>query len=55
MKNGCKIHWTPNAFDELNETIEYLQEYFTKKEISKLALKIEETVQLISRNPDLFQ
>lgn len=55
MKNGCKIYWTPNALAELEQTIEYLQNNFTEKEISKLALKIEEIVQLISRNPELFQ
>lgn len=55
MKNGYEIHWTPNALVELEQTIEYLQNNFTKKEISKLALKIEETVQLISQNPALFQ
>jgi len=55
MKNGYKIHWTPNALDELAQTIEYLQKNFTEKELSKLALKIEETVQLISQNPELFQ
>lgn len=55
MKNGCKIYWTPNALAELEQTIEYLQNNFTEKEISKLALKIEEIVQSISRNPELFQ
>lgn len=55
MKNGYKIHWTPNALSELEQTIEYLQNNFTEKEISKLALKIEEIVQLISQNPELFQ
>lgn len=55
MKNGYKIHWTPNALDELAQTIEYLHNNFTEKEISKLALKIEEIVQLISQNPEIFQ
>lgn len=55
MKNGYKIHWTPNALDELAQTIEYLRNNFTEKEISKLALKIEEIVQLISQNPEIFQ
>ena len=55
MKNGYKTHWTPNALKGLTKTIEYLQKNFTEKEIEKLALKIEETVQLISQNPELFQ
>jgi len=32
MKNGYKIHWTPNALDELAQTIEYLRNNFTEKE-----------------------
>ncbi|MFA7615219.1 MAG: type II toxin-antitoxin system RelE/ParE family toxin [Weeksellaceae bacterium] len=55
MKNGYKIHWTRNALEELSDTIEYLQRNFTDKEITRLALKIEETLQLISQNPELFQ
>lgn len=55
MKSGYKIHWTPNALSELEQTIEYLENNFTEKEISKLARKIEEVVQLISQNPHLFQ
>lgn len=54
MKSGYKIHWTDNALDELAKTIGYLQENFTDKEIRKLALNIERTVELISRNPNIF-
>jgi len=54
MKSGYKIHWTPHALAELEQTIEYLENNFTKKEISNLVLKIEETIRLISQNPDLF-
>lgn len=50
MKNGCEIHWTLNALTELEQTIEYLQNNFTEKEISKLALETEETIRLISQN-----
>lgn len=55
MKNGYKINWTDNALNELNKTIEYLEENFTDKELQKLARKIESTIQLISLNPYLFQ
>lgn len=55
MKSGYKIHWTPNALSELAETIAYLENNFTEREISKLARKIEEVVQLIKQNPGLFQ
>lgn len=54
MKNGYKIFWTTNALQELNQTIEYLEENFSEKELKRLAQKIETTLQLISLNPDLF-
>ena len=55
MKSGYKIQWTEFALDELDKTIEYLQENFTDKEIKKLASKIESVLELISINPFLFQ
>ena len=55
MKSGYKIQWTEFALDELDKTIEYLQENFTDKEIKKLAAKIESVLELISINPFLFQ
>lgn len=54
MKSGYKIHWTDNALDELAQTIGYLEENFTDKEIRRLALKIESTTELISQNPNIF-
>ncbi|MEM0542965.1 type II toxin-antitoxin system RelE/ParE family toxin [Flavobacterium sp. j3] len=55
MKNGYKILWTDHALKELENTITYLEENWTAKELQNLALKIEETLLLISQNPDLFQ
>ena len=54
MKNGYKIVWTANALEELAETFEYLKNNFSDKEIKKLALKIENVTELISKNPSLF-
>lgn len=54
MKSGYKIHWTANALNELKYTLDYLEENFTKKEIKKLAAKIESTTSLISQNPFIF-
>lgn len=54
MKNGYNILWTPNALNELQATIEYLQNNFSKQEINKLAKKIEDTLELISQNPTIF-
>lgn len=55
MKNGYKIRWTPNALKELTETIKYLKSNFTGKVVTRLALRIEDIVKLISQNPELFQ
>ncbi|MCL9810117.1 type II toxin-antitoxin system RelE/ParE family toxin [Flavobacterium luminosum] len=55
MKNGYKILWTDFALKELESTIEYLEENWTEKELMNLATKLEETLSLISQNPDLFQ
>lgn len=54
MKNGYKIFWTTNALEELSATINYLKKHFSDKEINKLAQKIEDITQLISRDPELF-
>jgi plasmid stabilization system protein ParE len=54
MKSGYKIFWTNNALNELEKTIEYLRENWTAKDISNFALKLEDTIALISRNPNLF-
>ncbi|MVN20665.1 type II toxin-antitoxin system RelE/ParE family toxin [Mucilaginibacter arboris] len=55
MKNGYKIFWTDYALNELEQTITYLEENWTEKELRNLASKIEETLELLSQNPNLFQ
>ena len=47
MKSGYKIFWTEHAASELEKTIQYLQTEFSDKEISKLLIKLEETLELI--------
>ena len=55
MKSGYNILWTEHALNELNNTIKYLEGNFTKKELKRLAVEIEETLALASQNPYLFQ
>ena len=55
MKNGYKILWTDNALNELQKTVDYLEEYWTEKELRNLATNLEKTLNLISQNPYLFQ
>ena len=55
MTNGYKILWTDFALSELENTIEYLEENWTERELRNLAIEIEETLSLLSHNPNLFQ
>lgn len=55
MKNGYKIFQTDFALKELENTVDYLEENWTDKELKNLAESIEETLILISQNPTLFQ
>ncbi|SFT89938.1 Plasmid stabilization system protein ParE [Algoriphagus locisalis] len=55
MENGFRVLWTDHALDELQSTFEYLEHKWTNKEVVKLALKIEHVVELISKNPYMFQ
>lgn len=55
MKSGYKVLWTDFALDELAQTIRYLEENWTEKEIRNFSAKLEETIVFISRNPNLFQ
>ena len=54
MESGFDIFWTDLALEELDETIKYLEEEFTDREIERLAKEIERTIELISHNPNLF-
>lgn len=54
MENGYKILWTDHALTELKNTYKYLEIHFTKRELKKLSVEIDKTLQLISQNPSLF-
>ncbi len=55
MKSGFDIKWTNHALKELVETFEYLENNWTETELQKLSIKLEKIIELISKNPDLFQ
>jgi plasmid stabilization system protein ParE len=55
MANGYKVIWTDFALVELENTIEYLERNWTEREIKRLVAKLEDTLKLISKNPELFQ
>ncbi|WP_445736495.1 type II toxin-antitoxin system RelE/ParE family toxin [Mariniflexile sp.] len=54
MESGYKILWTDHALKELYETYQYLELYFTERELKKLSSELDRTLRLISQNPYLF-
>ena len=54
MISGYKILWTDHAISELNETIEYLANNWTEKELRKFSAKLDHTIELISKTPEIF-
>lgn|SRR5690606_27731233 len=55
MKSGYKILWTDHALTELQNTIEYLEKNWTEKELRNFAHELDHIMELISKNPYLFQ
>jgi len=55
MVNGYNIFWTDHALNELSNTIEYLEENWTKKDLKNFAIKLDNALKLISTNPYIFQ
>ncbi|WP_026811240.1 type II toxin-antitoxin system RelE/ParE family toxin [Arenibacter latericius] len=54
MKSGYKVLWTDHAISELKETIEYLENNWTKKELRIFSAKLDHTIELISKSPEIF-
>ena len=54
MKSGYKILWTNHAISELKETIEYLKTHWTERELRIFSAKLDHTIELISKSPEMF-
>lgn len=54
MKSGYKILWSDHAIFELKETIEYLENKQTEKELRTFSAKLDHTIELISKSPEIF-
>ena len=54
MKSGYRVLWTDHAVQELQQTIDYLEKNWTEKEIKKFVSKLDHTVSLISKTPEIF-
>ena len=54
MISGYKILWIDHAITELSETIEYLENNWIEKELRKFSAKLDHTIELISKTPEIF-
>ena len=54
MKSGYKIFWTDHAISELRETIEYLENNWTERELRNFFEKLDRTIEIISKTPEIF-
>lgn len=50
-----KIIWSPKAIDTFEKAIDYLQNYWTDKQIKYFVERTEKTVYLLSTNPYIFR
>jgi plasmid stabilization system protein ParE len=55
MVSGYEVRWTSFALGELSETINYLEENWTPRELQNFSSRLDHTLELISKNPLLFQ
>ena|SRR5690606_13524859 len=54
MKSGYKVFWTDHAISELKQTIEYLEKHWTERELRIFSAKLDHTIELISKAPEIF-
>jgi plasmid stabilization system protein ParE len=54
MTNGYNIFWTDHALNELDQTIKYLEESWTNQDVVNFVAKLEDTLALLSKSPELF-
>lgn len=54
MENGYKVLWTDHALEELGQTIEYLEINWTERELRKFATKLDHTIEIAAKNPEIF-
>ena len=54
MKKRYSVLWTDHALSELSETVSYLRENFSAKEIHRLGKNIETILSFVSLHPRAF-
>lgn len=54
MKSGYKIDWSDEASANLDSIVEYLQNSWTDREISRFVKKLDKRIDLLSKNPHAY-
>lgn len=54
MVSGFKIRWTDHALSELSDTVKYLEENWTERELIQFANAVDHTIEIISRHPEIY-
>jgi plasmid stabilization system protein ParE len=54
MKNTYKLIWSDEALNNLNGIINYLENWWSKREIKRFAQLLDKQLKLIENNPKLF-
>ena len=54
MKSTYKIIWSDEAYKNLEHIVDYLEKFWTSREIRKFAGLLEKQLILIKRNPALY-
>jgi len=54
MASGFKIRWTDHALSELSDTVKYLEENWTERELIQFANAVDHTIEIISRHPEIY-
>lgn len=54
MPNGFEVVWSPRAKTDLENKLRWLEENWSEKEIRQFVKALDERIELICQNPDLF-
>lgn len=54
MKSGFKLMWSERALADLQNTIDYLTDNWTERELRNFAQRVDRRINLIISNPNLF-
>lgn len=54
MKSGFKLMWSESALADLQNTIDYLTENWTERELRNFAQRLDRRISLIITSPNLF-